>query len=453
MTRILLISMLLFACTASVSQGQDERVTPSALETPEGALLREISLEEALELAREGNFGNRTAASRRAAARGARTQSLAAFLPQVTVTEQAMTTNNPANAFAFQLKQERADMSLFSPDVLNDPDRITNWATIFQVQQPLFNPGGIMQRRAASAAADASSFMLTRTRQTTERDVKEVYFGLVVARQRVAVLDSALASAEGNLALVSDFFNQGLAPRADVLEAEVRLLDLQTQRAEAVAAHVNAAHALRLQLGMTDDVLLVPTTPLTKAGINLVHVDLKAINSQRADMQALSRMALGAKHRLQAEKSGYLPVIHAMGAYELNDDEAFGTRGDNWMAGVTLSWNLFSGMQRAGAVQRARAEYSQAEIAVQERMLQNEVAVERALRELDVARERLERAERGVALAREMLRMRRDRYEQNLEKAQDVLAAEVELATQRLALLNALYSWNTTVQNIEWLTR
>ncbi len=416
-------------------------------------LVREISLDEALALARVGNFGNRSATSRYDAARGDRTQSLAAFLPQVTVLEQAMTTNDPANAFAFQLKQERADMALFSPDVLNDPDRITNWATIFQVQQPLLDVEALQNRRAAGAAAEASGLLARRTRETTDRNVKNVYFGLIVAEQRTAVLDSALSAARGNLRLVSDFHEQGLTPRADVLAAEVRVLDLESQRAEAAAALSDASDALRVQLGMTDEARLVPTTPLTKATIDLADMDLGRVNTERADMQALRLMASTARSQLRADKSGYLPKIHAMGSYELNDDQAFGTRGDNWTAGVTLSWNVFSGMQRAGAIERSKAQLSQADIAVQERALQNEVALARALRQLDVARERLASAERGVALARELLRMRRDRYEQNLETAEDVLAAEVELATQRLAHLNALYSWNTTVQEIEWLAQ
>lgn len=447
----------MLAYLAPTAHAQTGQTAQTVLAAQTGQMARppiqEISLEEALLLARDGNFGNRAAASSYDAARGDRTQSLAAFLPQVTVLEQAMTTNDPANAFAFQLKQKRADMALFSPDVLNNPDRITNWATIVQVQQPLLDVEALQKRRAATVAAEATSLMATRTRQTTERQVKNVYSGLIVARERAVVLDSAMTAARGNLKLVTDFYDQGLAPRADVLGAEVRVLDLESQRAEADAAHANAAHELRMLLGMTENVRLVPTTPLTKADIDLALINLETINVQRADMQALRHMAAGAKSRLQAEKSGYLPKIHAMGAYELNDDQAFGTRGDNWTAGVTLSWNLFSGMQRAGAVQRAKAEYSSADLALKERALQNEVALGSALRELDVARERLTRAERGVALAREMLRMRRDRYEQNLEKAQDVLAAEVELATQRLAHLNALYSWNTTVQKIEWLAQ
>jgi len=438
------LGLMLVCMAPSVRAQSEEAARP---------LVREISLDEALALAREGNFGNRSATSRYDAARGDKAQSLAAFLPQVTVLEQAMTTNDPANAFAFQLKQERADMALFSPDVLNDPDRITNWATIFQVQQPLLDVEALQNRRAAGAAAEASGLLARRTRETTDRNVKNVYFGLIVAGQRTAVVDSALSAARGNLRLVSDFHEQGLTPRADVLAAEVRVLDLESQRAEAAAALSDASDALRMQLGMTDEVRLVPTTPLTKATIDLADIDLRRVNTERADMQALRLMASTARLQLRADKAGYLPEIHAMGSYELNDDQAFGTRGDNWTAGVTLSWNVFSGMQRAGAIERSKAQLSQADIAVQERALQNEVALARALRQLDVARERLASAERGVALARELLRMRRDRYEQNLETAEDVLAAEVELATQRLAHLNALYSWNTTVQEIEWLAQ
>lgn len=421
-----------------------------AQEAPERAL----SLEDALRRAQAYNFQVQTAAAEARAARAGQRQTLATFLPRITVSEEGTATTDPVNAFGFKLKQEAFTQEDFAVDALNDPDRIDNFATKIDVQQPLVNPSGFFQRQAAAKQYDAAVQQQQRTEAFVTYRVKEGYFGLVLARERLAVLDSALVTARANRDQVEVFYDQGLVNRADLLAARVRVLELESQRAEADANSQNAADRLRYLLSIEENVTLVPTDTLerVRTDVSAAAIDVGQVNQQRSDMQALRYRADAARATARARRSAFLPTLNATGGYQWNDEDLFGTAGSSWTVGVALRWNLFSGFENIGAAQHAQANLHRAELAVRDQALQNQVDVAAALRTLEAARQQVRQAEAAVEQARESLRIRADRYAQDLEKTTDLLNAETTLANQRLAYLQALYQHNLTLYRLEWLT-
>lgn len=61
-------------------------------------------------------------------------------------------------AFGSKLNQEIISQSDFNPDLLNNPERITNFATKLEVQQPLLNIDGVLQRQAVKIKWKPSNF-------------------------------------------------------------------------------------------------------------------------------------------------------------------------------------------------------------------------------------------------------------------------------------------------------
>jgi outer membrane protein TolC len=181
-------------------------------------------------------------------------------------------------------------------------------------------------------------------------------------------------------------------------------------------------------------------------------IDIAQVNQRRSDMQALRYRADAARSTARARRAVFLPTLNAMGGYQWDDENLFGTAGSSWTVGVALRWNLFSGFKHIGAAQRAQANLHRAELAVRDQALQNQVDIAAALRTLEATRQQVRQAEAAVEQARESLRIRSDRYAQDLEKTTDLLNAETTLATQRLAYLQALYQHNLTLYRLEWLT-
>ncbi|WP_456427276.1 TolC family protein [Rhodocaloribacter sp.] len=412
---------------------------------------RPLSLREALERAQHRNFDVRRAQADARAAQAEAHQALAAFLPQLSISESATTTNDPLNAFGFKLRREIVTQADFNPALLNDPGRTDLITTRFEFRQPVLNPDGLFRQRAARRQARAAVYGVERTRHYVAFQVKQKYYALVLARRSLAVIDAALAAARANRAQADRFFEQGLITRADKLEAGVRVLDLESKHSGAVIAVRNASDELRYLLGIEEDVTLAPTDGLEPRPVPLGDVDVQAVNRNRSDMQALRLRTEAARQALRAGRLRFLPRLNVFGSYDLNDRALFGANGRSWTFGATLQWNLFDGFRQIAGIERAKADLRKSRIALQDQTLRNQVEIEAARRGIEQTRRQLELAQAAVAQARENLRIRTDRYAQGLEKTTDVLNAEVMLANQELAHLETLYRYYVNVFQLELL--
>lgn len=412
---------------------------------------RPLSLGEALERAQRRNFEVLRAQTDARAAQAGAHQARAAFLPQLSISESATTTNDPLNVFGFKLRREIVTQADFNPALLNDPGRTDLMTTRFAFRQPVLNPDGLFRHRAAREQARAAVYGVERTRQYVAFQVKQKYYALVLARRSLAVIEAALEAARANRAQADRFFEQGLITRADQLEAGVRVLELESKRSAAEIDVHNASDELRYLLGIEEEVTLTPTDGLEPRTVSLGDVDVQAVNRSRSDMQALRFRSEAARQALRAGRLRFLPRLNLFGSYDLNGGALFGANGRSWTIGATLQWNLFDGFRQIAGVERAKAELQKSRITLQDQALRNQVEIDAARRGIEQTRRQLELAQAAVAQARENLRIRTDRYAQGLEKTTDVLNAEVLLANQELAHLETLYRYYVNVFQLELL--
>jgi len=426
--------------------------TAASQTSPAVADTLSLSLEEALQRVRTESFSVRTAEAEQRAARARKQQSMAVFLPRVTAAEEAATTTDPLNAFGFKLRQEAVTQAAFAPGTLNDPERTDNFTTRIQVEQPLLNLDGFFERRAASRAVRAARERTKRTREVMAFQVKKAYFGLILAREQLDVIDAALAAARKNVRQAENLFQEGLITRADVLAARVRVLDLESRRAEAASRRSTAADQLRFLLGIDIPVPIHATDALTQEAPPQDTLTAAAANRRRSDMQALRHRADAARQQVRARWTAFVPRLNARGTYAWNDDTAFGTDAAGYTVGASLTWSLFDGFRQIGRAHQAEAELRRAEIALERQALKNEVEITEAQRDLAATRQRIRQTEAAVEQAEESLRIRSDRYAEGLERTSDLLQAEATLAERRLARLQALYRHNITLYRLELLT-
>nr|HMQ45296.1 TolC family protein [Mariniflexile sp.] len=156
-------------------------------------------------------------------------QTNAIFLPNITASHTGISTTNPLMAFGSKLNQEILTQNDFNPALLNNPSHTQNFATKFEVQQPLLNLDGIYQRKAAKSKMDAMSLQSQRTKEYLALEVEKAYMQLQLAYKGVAVLEKALQAALSNKKLAENSFKQGYLQRADVLNVEVHVTEVQNQ--------------------------------------------------------------------------------------------------------------------------------------------------------------------------------------------------------------------------------
>jgi len=152
-----------------------------------------------------------------------------------------------------------------------------------------------------------------------------------------------------------------------------------------------------------------------------------------------------------ANKRGLLPRLNAFGAFETNDNVPFSPNGSNWMAGFQLQWDIFKGNQRAAASQKTKLEMENAQLEYKQNFQKSQLEFQKAQRDVQLASQKLETTSLAVKQAEEVLRFRKDRYEQGLEKTNEVLMAEAQLSEKQLEYLQNLYEYHVAAFYVDFL--
>lgn len=411
----------------------------------------QLSLKDALQKAVENNRQINKAKEQGRAAKAEFRQTNSVFLPNLNLSHTAVTTNDPLASFGFKLKQEITTQADFNPVLLNDPDRIENYNTKIEVQQPIINIDGVYGRKAANAKMQAVDFTTERTINFTRFEVKKSYYQLELAQEAVRVVEKSLETAKYALQLTKDNLDQGYVKEADLLSAKVRVLELNNKLADAKNAQKQAGEFLAYILGLDIQTDIVTTEKLDQKPSLLQAIIGEQDNGMRSDIMAYRKSMEARENMLKSEKMRFLPRLNAFGAYEWNDSELLGTSANNYMIGASLSWDIFSGYKNVAKVQRAKAELKIAELDLADYLSKSNMEIKSAKRNIKVAFDRIETSKLAKEQAEEAFRIRTNRYKQGLEKTIDVLQAESISLAKKLDYINSLYQYHVAVFQLEFL--
>lgn len=409
-----------------------------------------ISRSEAIQLVKENNREIRISQQEFLESRGEYRQTNSIFLPNITVSHTGMTTTNPLMAFGSQLNQETISQSDFNPDLLNNPERVDNFATKIEVEQPLINLDGIYQRKAAKKKMDATALQTDRTIDHMVLEVEKAYMQLQLAHQMVSVLESAKKAALANQKLANDSYKQGFLQRSDVLSVEIRLSEVNNQLQYAKTSVINASDYLAYLLNEPLNTIFEPTDPLEVSVP--VQEKTESVSKERADIRAMELATEAYADVLQAEKMTFLPRLNAFGSYELYDDEIFAGDASGYLAGIQLQWNVFEGYKRFGKLQKSQATYDKARLEYESYVSRSEMERNRASRAVKDAENNLHLTRLALEQAEESLRIRSNRFEQGLEKTSDLLTAEAQFSQKQLEYAQTIFEYNYAQAQLEFLT-
>lgn len=383
-------------------------------------------------------------------ARGQYRQTNALLLPSVSVSHTGITTTNPLMAFGARLNQERITVADFNPDLLNDPERIEDFATRVEVRQPLLNLDGFSRRKAARAQWEAATLNSERTREYMILEVEQAYMELQLAYKTIEVLKKAQKTARQNLKQAEDQFEQGLLQKSDILAVEVRVTEIENQLQSARSQLTITSDYVSVLMNDSSFPMLKPSDSLRVSG---VLETLDPVLEDRKDIRAMEAASRAYKQQYEADKMNFLPTLNAFGVYEIHDQELFQGRANGYLIGAELKWNLLEGTKRFGKAQASKANYEKSRLELAEYIANSQVELKKARRMLQDAQRSLELTTLALEQSREALRIRTNRYRQGLEKTSDLLAAETQFAQKELEYYATVFQLNYTWAYVQFLTR
>ena len=377
-------------------------------------------------------------------------QTNAVFLPNITASHTAMATTNPLMAFGSKLNQEILSSNDFNPALLNDPSQIENYATKFEIQQPLINLDGIYQRKAAKSKMEAMSLKTERTQEYLVFEVDKAYMQLQLAYKAVDVLEKALEAANANKKLAEDSFKQGYLQRADVLNVEVRVTEVQNQLQTAKSNVQNASNYLSFLMNDDTYVVYMPSDELSIATFTL---DDKKVSENRSDIKAMQLATNAYEAMNKADKMAFLPRLNAFGSYELYDDQIFQGSANGYLFGAQLSWDIFQGSKRIGKAQKSKSEFEKSKLEYKQYVSKSNLELNKAKRAFIDADNKLKLTTLALQQSEESLRIRTNRFKEGLEKTSDLLIAETQYAQKQLEYYQTIFEYNYTQAYLQFLTK
>jgi outer membrane protein TolC len=386
-------------------------------------------------------YGPAAARAQADAARADVTATLQGLLPALRLEGGTLRTTDPIGVFGARLRQRAVTQADFDPARLNRPDALTLTTSALVLEQPLLAPQALLGRRAAGLAADAARAMADHSVTSSQLGATRAYYGAVVAAASVAALDSALLAGRAHVAQATSLERNGVVTRSDMLLAQVRVGELEAQRAKAAGDATVARLGVAVQMGAPGDTTAALPTALPGSESIRALVDAGwphgGSPDDRPDVQAARLGVRAARADVQRTTGSWLPTV---GAIVRNDwatvDQPFGGS-PYWTVGVMASWQLFRGgadvadRQRASA--RARAATAQADGA----LAQAELEITQAQVARRVALERLAIADRSLEQAREALRLVQRRYDGGLAAITELLDASAARTAADLASVAA----------------
>lgn len=404
---------------------------PAAAPLSLGAALREG--ERDAFVLRRAAAATATAAAR---ARGAR----AGVVPQLRVEAGAVRTTDPIGAFGALLRQRQVTTAAFNPTTLNNPAPITTVQSTVVTDVPLVNADAWAGRRAAQAAADATAHTEAWQRAAYRRDVVGAYFGAVLAAEQVRVLEHAARAATAAARQVEAMVREGLVTKADALQADVRVAQVDAQLLAARNEALTAREGMALLLGRTTGVLPVlpdslpsSTTVRALAASDTASAGRDADPLTRADVRAARDGVLAADADAARALGTMLPRLNGFARYDwFTNDVPFGGA-KAWTVGVMASWSVFGGGRELADRQAAHATQRAAQSGAAAVLAQSAQEIASTRRGIAVALRQLQLAEHAAGQSREAFRLVDRRYAGGLATIAERLGAEATATAASLA--------------------
>jgi len=353
-------------------------------------------------------------------------------------------------AFGTKLNQARIEMMDFNPDQLNHPKSIHNFNTKIEVQQPIINMDAVYMKKAGQVKADALKIKTARTKEYMLFELRKAYRMLQLAYKMQETLLNAKATTLANKKVIDNYYKNGIIQKSDVLYMEVRVSEIDSQLQVAKSNIKNASDYLYFLLDEPSEGKILKPTETLAYNEQLLTTDA-LINPERKDLLAYQKSLEAYDYMLKATKSKFLPRLNAFGSFEMNDKKITSFDANGYMAGLQLSWNVFDGLKSKSEQEKYKAEIEKTKTQIEAYTKQSQLELNKAFTQIQDAEAKAHFTQQAWEQSKEAYRIRKNRYDQGLEKSADLLTAETLMSQKELEMQQALFEHNTAIDYFKFL--
>lgn len=374
------------------------------------------------------------------------------YLPNISASYTFTNTNNPLMAFGSKLNQERITMTDFNPDDLNDPKSISNFATKIEFQQPIINMDAVYQKKAGQVKADALKIRTERTKEYIQFEVKKSYMMLQLAYKMFETLENAKSTTLANKKVIDNYYKNGMIQKSEVLYMDVRVSEIDSQIQLAKSNIRNASDYLYFLLNEDSSGKILKPAENLECHNQILDENIP-LNTNRKDLEAYNKSLEVYNLMIKSSKSKFLPKLNAFGSWEMYDNKIAQFDANGYLVGLQLSWNVFDGLKSKSEQEKYRSELIKAKTESEQYTKQSELELSKSARAVEDADSKVTFTKQAWEQTKEAYRIRKNRYEQGLEKSADLLSAETLMSQKELEYQQAVFEYNTALAYLEFLKK
>ena len=407
-----------------------------------------VTLDQAVQSAREHQPQIRQAQANTAAASARAREALAPLLPQVTAgagyARQIATGGATGGGTSGSVSQ--TGQSFLTPNTFSDS--ATAQLLVFDFLSQ------INRLRSARASADAQAATERATALQIDLNVRAAFFAARANRALVQVAQDNLTNTRKHLEQTEGFVQAGTHPEIDVIQARADTANARVQLINAQNAYQTSRLNLNSAMGVqgSTDYDIADTT---LAAVQGEDADLDALlddaSRARPEIQSLEDQIRAAQLTVRSLEGQYWPSIGANAGF-FQSGPHVDELGWRLGAGVTLTWNIFQGGLTRAQVSEAEANVTAALAQLDLQRLQVRSDVDSARLAVRANKESLSATQEALLNAKERLRLAEERYAVGVgnaielgdaqlalaQAAAQAVQADDNLATSRAQLLRAL---------------
>jgi outer membrane protein len=325
------------------------------------------------------------------------------------------------------------------------------WRWTTSVSQPVFTGGrNLANYLLSQLGLSTAEIRRVQAKEDLLLNVKQAFYGILASEKALAVAKTTVVNLSSHLNVAKNFFDVGMVPQNQVLQAEVELAKAQQEQTNRerdltinkARMNILLRRAVDFPIKIKDE-LGHPRFPLGLDQCLLVGL------KDNPEIQ-LGRVAVesGAKE-VDVARSALYPQVNvnynntSMGQSGRVDDD------NNWNVSATASFNVWNWGKSKADVENSKVRLNQAIDTLDG--LENNIKLEVTTNyeNLVSADRNIAVAQQAVASAAEDLRMVTERYQEQVATNTEVLDAQTRYSEAQYEYYSALYNYNLSWASLE----
>jgi NodT family efflux transporter outer membrane factor (OMF) lipoprotein len=296
-------------------------------------------------------------------------------------------------------------------------------------------------RRSVAAAreeAQATAADYETAKLSLEAELALDYFELRSADAQKQLLDDTVKAYTDNLQLTLNRFKGGVAPKADVAQAQTQLDTTRVQDTDVTVQRAQFEHAIAILIGKPPAEFRLAAAPLNYQPPSTPIGLPSELLQRRPDVAAAERRVAEANQQIGIARAAYFPTVTLGGTAGFSGSQGsnwFGWPSGFWAVGPALAQTLFDAGRRRATSESARANYDAAVATYRQTSLTAFQEVEDNVAALRILENETQQQQQAVASSQESLQLFTNRYRGGVDTYLQVITAQtIELANERNAI-------------------